>query len=271
MQQQPPEWLTLFVAAYGTNGVIALAWWVGARHAAEIRERQGSFPFLHAVPTGRKPSMLLSTLSALSGSAEDPIIDAAACTHAALNRTLFADQSLPLVISELVMRGDTSFDWDSLNPLFNNCTLHIGRRFDSHPQIMKSPRGLVLLTPGISGPALQSRTVRLSIDQIGDSRQLEHAFQLRQQLELRSDALSLSPAAWSKLVNRMGETQVHIEALQGEVGRDLSLSNRQAKNHAQLIALVYALADIFYLPEEMRALTVREIHRMAYETADVQF
>ena len=35
-----------FVAYFGARGVVALAWWMGAAHAARIREHQNSFPFL---------------------------------------------------------------------------------------------------------------------------------------------------------------------------------------------------------------------------------
>ncbi|MCR8935661.1 hypothetical protein [Pseudomonas sp. S11A4] len=36
-----------FWEAFGPRGVIALAWWMGARHAEAIREEQMSFPILH--------------------------------------------------------------------------------------------------------------------------------------------------------------------------------------------------------------------------------
>lgn len=270
MQQQTPEWLNLFVDAHGTKGVIALAWWIGARHAVEIRELEGSFPFLQVVAPGPDASTLLDTLSTLSGSPATPMISAGACTPSALSLTLFADTSLPLVINEVDSPGATPFDWDALKPLFNNCTLGAlsQRSAPSHSGKIFA-RGVAILAKEIENPALHARTVLLNADQVEQSRPSERAFQLLQQLGSRSDVLSLSPAAWRQLVYRIGGTQRHIDMLQEEMGN--RLPHRHAKNYAQLIALVYALDDIFRLPDGQRVKAVHAIHDMADATAEVPF
>lgn len=270
MQHQPPEWLTLFVDAHGTKGVIALAWWVGARHAVEIRDLEGSFPFLQVLPTGPEPSPLLDTLSTLSGSSATPMVQAAACTPYALSRTLFAETNLPLVIADVEKPGSAVFDWDTLKPLFNNCSWGaISRSVDLHLTGKVFARGIAILTYEIDNQALHARTVQLNADQAEQLRPSELAFQLLQQLGSHSDVLSLSPTAWRQLIYRIGGTQRHVDMLQEELGN--RLPQRHAKNYAQLIALVYALDDIFHLPSGERSRAVQTIIDMADETAEVPF
>lgn len=270
MQQQTPEWLNLFVDAHGTKGVIALAWWVGARHAVEIRELEGSFPFLQVVAPGPDTSTLLDTLSTLSGTPETPMIRPGACTPSAVKRALFADSTLPLVINEVGSPGATPFDWDALKPLYNNCLVGIlSRRSGLSPEGKPLGRGIVILTKEVENPVLHKRNVVLNADQVEQPRPSERAFQLLKQLGSRSDALSLSPSAWRQLVYRIGGTQRHIDRLQEEMGN--RLPNRHAKNYAQLIALVYALDDIFRLPDGQRVKAVHAIHDMADATSEVPF
>lgn len=270
MQPHTPEWLNLFVDAHATKGVIALAWWIGARHAVEIRDLEGSFPFLKVVTPSPDASTLLDTLSTLSGSPETPMISPGACTPSALHLSMFADTSLPLVINEVESPGAAPFDWDALKPLFNNCTVAAfsGR---SSPSLAGKTfaRGVAIMAKETENPALHARTVLLNADRAGALRPSERAFQLLQQLGSRSDALSLSPNAWRQLIYRIGGTQRHIDMLQEELGN--RLPKRHAKNYAQLIALVYALDDIFHLPEGERSRAVQTIIVMADETAEVPF
>lgn len=272
MQQQTPEWLTLFIAVHGTKGVIALAWWLGARHAVEIRELEGSFPLLQVVQTGPEPSSVLDALSALSGAPETTVISAATYSRTALNRTLFADTDLPLVIDEPENQEAATFDWDELKPLFNNCTRRaVSRVEDPMRDDQKFSRALVLLRQEAFSPALQQRTVQL---QVAPAERVNCwwpaiAEQRLQQLGRHTDALALSPTARRQLVYRIGGTQAHIEAMLDEVGR--GLSHRTARNHAQLIALVYTLTDVFGLPEDVCGRAIRDIHDMAYEKTDIPF
>lgn len=274
MPQQTPEWLNLFVDAHGTKGVIALAWWIGARHAVEIRELEGSFPFLQVVAPGPDASTLLDTLSTLSGLPETPMIRPGACTPAGLVRTMFADTSLPLVINEVDSPGATPFDWDVLKPLYNNCTVAALSRSSDPSQAGKTfVRGIAILSKEvvneIENSTLHTRTVLLNADQVVKPRPSEQAFQLLKHLGSRSDALSLSQSELRQLVYRIGGTQGHIDTLQEELGNHLS--QRHAKNYAQLIALVYALDDIFHLPNEQRSKAVHAIRDMADATAEVPF
>lgn len=272
MQQQPPEWLTLFIAVHGTKGVIALAWWVGARHALEIRELEGSFPFLQLVQTGQEPSTLLDTLSALSGVPETTTISAETYSRTALNRTLFAETDLPLVINEPETQEATTFDWDELKPLFNNCIRRtVSRVADPMREDQKFSRGLVLLREEPLELAMRERTVQLHVAPAVpvNRRWPAIAVQRLKQLGRDTDSLTLSPTARRQLVYRVGGTQAHIEAMHDEMGA--GLSHRQARNHAQLIALVYALTDIFGLPEDVCGRAVRDIHDMAYEKTEIPF
>ncbi len=270
MQKQTPKWLTQFVQAQGTSGVIALAWWIGARHAVEIRELEGSFPFLRIIHSAPGPCVLLKTLSTLSGSPAQSHLACARFKPGALNQALFADTNLPLVLEEMGGPGDDFSDWDMLKPLFNNATRReVSRTVDPRHSEQTFARGLVFVTHQNDGPALPCRTVRLVPDESNRPIARKLAFQELLELERLGDVLALSPTAWRQMIYRLGNTQSHIEAVQEEIGK--GLTHRHAKNHAQLIALVYAIADIFCLPEDECARAVRDIHDMAYESLEIPF
>lgn len=274
MQKQTPEWLTHFITAFGTSGVIALAWWVGARNASEIRDIQGSYPFLQVLPTDPDrldANDLLAAVSALSGAPDAAVISHAKHAPAALNRALFDDTNLPLVLTEMGGPGDSFDDWAMLKPMFNNCSWHaITPNIDARCSGKKSTRGLVFLAERGAGPGLAGRTVELSIGLKSLTGAMLLAEQiLRQGPGNRYDMLSLDPTAWRQMVYRLGGIEQHIHSMTDELGK--ALSHRDAKNHAQLICLVHVLVDAFHLPEDEASRAIRNIHDMAAYTVDIPF
>lgn len=274
MQQQTPKWLTHFITAFGTNGVIALAWWVGARNAVEIRDMQQSYPFLRIVPAGSDSldvKDLLGTLSVLSGFKDAEFFANANYMPLALRHSLFVDTTLPLVLTKMDL-SDTSFDdWDALKPMFNNCTLHsTSRRVAPEPPDKPFTRSLVLVAERGEGPVLPGRTVELAIDLKCLVGAMKLAEQVIQQSGGRAhDILALDATARRQMIYRLGGVVEHIHSMADDLGQ--ALSNRDAKNHAQLICLMHVLVDAFHLPEDEASRAIRNIHGMAAGTVDIEF
>lgn len=274
MQKQTPEWLTHFITAFGTSGVIAMAWWVGARNASVIRDIQRSFPFLRVVPAGPDPldrSDLLATLSVLSGADDAATLSQGRYKPAALDRALFDDTTLPLVLTEMGGPGDSFNDWDMLKPMFNNCSI---RSVNTAPGVDHSDnrfaRGLVFVAESGDGPALPGRTVELSVKLsclVGAMKLAERVSHHRS--GNNPDMLALDPIAWRQMIYHLGGIEQHINSMSDDIGK--ALSHRDARNHAQLICLVRTLVDAFGLPEEEASNAIRNIHAMAAGTVDVPF
>lgn len=276
MQKQTPEWLTHFITAFGTSGVIAMAWWVGARNASEIRDVQRSYPFLRVVPAGPDQldvNDLLGTLSVLSGAKDADVLSRAKHAPAALRKALFDDTNLPLVLTEMGGAGHTFDDWDMLKPMFNNGSFRsvaISTGIDAHCSGKRFARGLVFVAERGEGPGLPGRTVELSVDLkclVGAMKLAEQV--LRQRCDKGHDLLALDPTGWRQMIYHLGGIEQHINTMAEDQGK--ALSRRDAKNHAQLICMVRTLVDAFGLPEDVASNAIRNIHDMAAGTVDIPF
>lgn len=112
-----------FEAYFGARGVLVLAWWMGASHAACIREDQHSFPFLQINgAAGSGKSLLLEYLQKLNGLG--PYGHSLAHATKAARDRIYAnafDADRPIVICEIYEGSpDDSFDWDELKLLYNS-------------------------------------------------------------------------------------------------------------------------------------------------------
>lgn len=274
MQQQTPKWLTHFITAFGTDGVIALAWWIGARNAVEIRDMQQSYPFLRIVPAGSDSldvQDLLGTLSVLSGAQNSEVVSRAKHSPAVLKRALFDDTSLPLVLTDMRGAGYRFDDWDMLKPLFNSCSSHsINPGINSASPEKRFERGLVFVAERGNGPGLVGRIVDLAVDLKCLVGAMKMAEQVLQQSPVRGhDMLALDATARRQMIYRLGGIAEHINSIAEDLGQ--AISNRDAKNHAQLICLVHVLVDAFHLPEDEASRAIRNIHDMAAGTVDIEF
>lgn len=109
-----------FHAVFGSQGVVALAWWLGAQHVSQIRTEEQGFPFLYV--TGRPGSgktTLLSYLSTLNGSNSVTSYAPAHATPMGLARAL-SDAGEHPVILEDGYGSERRFDWNQLAPLYKS-------------------------------------------------------------------------------------------------------------------------------------------------------
>lgn len=112
-----------FVSYFGPKGVVAMSWWLGAVHAARIRQEQDSFPFLQLIGgNGFSRNLLLNYLQKLSG--QTPYAySMARATKAARARLTAMAADRRVVIFEQDRASDRQTDWDELKPLYSNCSV----------------------------------------------------------------------------------------------------------------------------------------------------
>ncbi|MEW5714550.1 hypothetical protein AB1462_19605 [Pseudomonas sp. SB113] len=109
-----------FYAAFRSKGVVAMAWWLGALHAEQVRTEHQSFPFLHIVGgPGSGKTFLISYLWKLLGEEEFTACSPEYATPAGRTRSLF-NASKPIVILESVPNTESTFDWDELRDLYSS-------------------------------------------------------------------------------------------------------------------------------------------------------
>src|SRR5690606_31661068 len=109
--------LGAFWAAFGVQGIAALAWTLGAMSAVRIRNETGRFPLLRIsgeAATGKQ--LLLGYLAKLSGKDQFDCHIAERITRAGMSRAI-ATASGPIVF-EFESAGP-DLPWDQLKPLFS--------------------------------------------------------------------------------------------------------------------------------------------------------
>ncbi|MEE5262326.1 hypothetical protein V2L22_10980, partial [Streptococcus pneumoniae] len=125
------EWLEWLWTCFGTQGIVALAFWFGSLFAEQIRDEYQSFPFLEVTgEAGAGKSTLLMFLWKLFGRPDEEGKDPSKMSKAGLRRWMGQVSGMPLVLLE-ADRSDNdrgaakAYDWDELKPLFNGGTLGV--------------------------------------------------------------------------------------------------------------------------------------------------
>lgn len=246
--RQTPQWLNLFITAFGAKGLVVLAWWLGALHAERIRATQRSYPFLEV--TGACPahnSLILSVLVKLLGSEHNHTINLAYSTRAALLHSMHNAVDMPVVIEEPDRLGNDNepFDWDALKPFFNG--ERMGFRVERcQVEEVKFRGALVIVGNPPLSEALRSRFVFVELDH--SQRTEESAEALRDLLDMHNtggiDLYDTVKAAGERLEGLLQHTTAYFVQPHD--------NKRAAFNHAQLHALLGVLDDLFVLPTDAR-------------------
>ncbi|ENQ6410907.1 hypothetical protein L5T15_000950 [Pseudomonas aeruginosa] len=264
--RQTPKWLSLFITAFGPNGLVALAWWLGALHAERIRSAQRSYPFLEVTgAAGSGKSTLLSVLWKLIGFEPTIAINLAHSTRAAVLRRVYSAANLPVLIDDTERQavnqerdrldmedegGTTPFDWNELKACFTGEAASFLR--GGAPLEEAKFRGALVITanPPVS-EAMRSRFVIIEIHH--SQRTGESAQALRDLLDMLStgstgdlDFYETAKAAGARLEGLLQHTTAYYAS--GEPHH----SQRVTFNHAQLHALLGVLDDLFVLPTDAR-------------------
>ena len=262
---QTPKWLDLFITAFGTQGLIALAWWAGAFHAQRIRELQATYPILQITGgAGVGKSTLVANLWKLAGSSDNENVRAASCSMGALLAILVRTVNRPVVLEESG-RGDERFDWSALRECYNGGAIvrHIGT-----DAIEGARFGGALAYVGGETEVLNSRIVNIHLPmkrRTGEGRDAIEALHDLQITEM-AQFVDAVRANREQVIYRLGHVPYYAESLREETAP--GLNHDTARNHAQLRALLDLLADLFPIPADALHHAHTEVCGMAWVHAD---
>ncbi|SFQ05950.1 hypothetical protein [Pseudomonas sp. NFPP28] len=248
-----------FYAAFRSKGVVAMAWWLGAMHAEQIRADHQSFPFLHIVGgPGSGKSFLISYLWKLLGEEEFTACSPEYATPAGRTRALF-NASKPIVIFESVPNAESTFDWEELRDLYNSggTTRHV-QRSESQTTYFRGALSIISNAPLECSEMLDSRIVRIQLGSEHTQESMNGAMALRglsaEQAGVFGLTVKQSREQLLSTFNKLAPTYT-AAWLEESAGP----SKRAAKNGGQLIAWVDVLSSMLDLSNEQRLTALNTI------------
>ncbi|NMZ00126.1 hypothetical protein HBO04_08355 [Pseudomonas proteolytica] len=260
-----------FFTVFGTKGVVAMAWWLGAMHADRIRSDHHSFPFLHVEgAAGSGKSFLISYLWKLLGEEEFTACSPEYATPTGRTRALF-DASKPIVIFESVSNAESTFDWDELRELYSSGgTTRHALQSESQTTYFRGALTIVSSQPIQCSEALESRIAHIQLGISHTTESQKSASALSQLTAQQAGAFGHAVAQRKdQLVSTFNKlAPAYTASLLDEHGHQLSL--REAKNAGQLMALVDALSLLLNLTSEQRLNSLSAV-RHVVETDFAQF
>lgn len=272
-------WFPLLWRCFGAKGLAALAYWLGALFAEQIRAAQKSFPFLEIVgEAGAGKSTLIEFLWKLLGRADYEGFDPSKSSLAARARNFAQVANLPVVLIESdreKLGSDKggphvkSFDWDELKTAFNGRSVRARGMATGGNETYEPPfRGAIVISQNnevqASEPILQ-RIVHLTFDRAGQTPKTREAALALEQMPLADVSGFILRAALreAEILKLIAErTPAHEAALQARPGVK---STRIAKNHGQIAALADALRLVTPITDEQHEALVDQIYAMAEE------
>ncbi len=262
--QHPPQWLELFTTAFGAKGLVALAWWAGAYHAERIRNLQGTYPILQINgDSGSGKTTLVSNLWRLSGEPADTIFQANA-TFAALIRNLAKAISRPVVVDESERPAP------GYEPPFAACyeagTVLRTYAVKGEPESRQVTFRGALAVVGGNHPVLRSRSVALELDRSAHTADNQDAVKALYALHISdlAEFMTKVQAHQDMAIFCMGKAEALAFELADQVSIELNI--RDARNHAQLIALLDFLDSLFHVPATALDAAKAEVRSMAWHT-----
>lgn len=165
------RWLGLLWQCFGTQGIVALAFWFGSLFAEQIRSRYQSFPFLEATgEAGAGKTTLLTLLWKLLGREGYEGFDPSKSTKAGRSRLMGQVSGMPIVLLESDRSGDDkahakTFEWDELKDYFGGGTLATKGVKTAGNETYEPPfRGTIAISqnaPVVASEAIMTRIVKL--------------------------------------------------------------------------------------------------------------
>ena len=253
-----------FVAYFGARGVVALAWWMGAAHAARIREDQNSFPFLQINgAAGSGKSLMLEYLQKLNG--QTPYAHSLAHATQAARARIYANAERPIVICEHHGEPEQPFDWDELKPLYSSGDV-INQEGGDRTQRVTFKGALVIIA---NQPLECSEAVRSRMVVVDLSAADAHTPRVRPEAigDLNADEASAFGIKVAQAEDWISSTiKVFLPSYQGQLMHKYgpSLNARTALNCAQMLALLDMLCSLLAIPQDVQLDARKVIHDIAF-------
>ena len=271
------EWAKLLWYCFKSKGIVCLAYWLGALFSEQIRAMQESYPFIEIVgEPGSGKSTIIEFLWKLIGRADYEGFDPQKATIAARARNFAQVSNLPIVLIESDREsgeGDRikqkGFDWDELKTAYNGRSVRSTGVKNSGNDTKEPPfRGALVISQNAevsASPAFMQRLMHVYFALQPHTDASREAFQqlARYPVSKASGFILVATKAEEQILKTVAErTPVHEKTLDANPAIK---HFRLVKNHAQLMALVDALAHLI----EMRPETIETVHaeivRMAVE------
>lgn len=268
------DWIDKLWHCFGAKGLVALAFWFGSLFAEQIRAEHKSFPFLEIIgEPGAGKSTLIEFMWKLLGRRDYEGFDPSKSSLAARARNFAQVSGMPVVLIEADRSDDTakarSFDWDELKTAYNGRSVRaIGVKNGGNETREPPFRGAIVISQNAqvtASEAVLQRLVHLHFDR---ATQTPRTKTMAEELErMPVDAVSgflLEAVTREAAVIRALTEQTPVYETELQKRPDIR-SMRIAKNHAQLMALVDALALVVPLSLEQREAAHAQTVEMAVE------
>lgn len=262
---QTPKWLDLFITAFGTQGLISLAWWAGAFHAQRIRELQATYPILQITGgAGVGKSTLVANLWKLAGTPEPDHLSYDTCSMGSLLAILARAVNRPVVIEEDDYDGGT-FDWEVLRECYAGDPIAIKRY--AQPVNHLTFQGALAFVGGET-EVLSRRIANIHLPMKRRTGEGSDAVKALHNLQISemSQFVEAVQANREQVIYRLGHVPAYAESLREETAP--GLNHDVARNYAQLRALLDLLADLFPIPADALHHAHTEVCGMAWVHAD---
>lgn len=271
------EWAKLLWYCFRAKGIVCLAFWLGALFAEQIRAMQESFPFIEIVgEPGSGKSTIIEFLWKLLGRADYEGFDPQKATIAARARNFAQVSNLPIVLIESDREsgdGDKikqkGFDWDELKTAYNGRSVRSTGVKNGGNDTREPPfRGALVISQNATVAASDAFMQRLmhvhfTLQPHTDASREAFQYLARYPVKKASGFILLACKAEEAVLKAVAErTPAHEKTLDANPNVK---HFRVIKNHAQLMALVDALAHVIEMRPEVTELVHTEIVRMAEE------
>lgn len=243
------SWVDMLWTSFNSKAIVALAFWLGALYAEQIRTAHKSFPFIEIVgQPGSGKTTLIEFLWKLLGRVDYEGFDPSKSTPAARSRNFAQVSNLPVVLIE-GDRGEgarsLSFDWDELKTAYNGRASRSTGVKNGGNETKEPPfRGAIVISQNAevsASDAILERICHMFFDKAEHSPQGKAASDAlsRMPVEELSYFLVKATSDSAKVLATFAEKFAEYEA---DMQKNSGIKNiRIIKNHAQIRALVDCL------------------------------
>lgn len=271
LKEMKTDWVDKIWRAFGDKGIVALAFWTGSFFAEQIREQQKSYPFLEVVgEPGSGKTTLIEFLWKLAGRTGYEGFDPSKSSLAGRSRNMAQASNLPVVLLESDRDEDSharKFDFDELKALYNGRSPRAIGMKTSGTETYEPPfRGSIVISQNATinaNDAVLQRVIHLNFF-AGRAENRSIAIDIeRTDIDAVSGFMLKAIRKEKEILALLAKQTPFYEAQLQQVPEIKNV--RICLNHAQMMALVDALALIVPVTPEMTASVHKTITQLAID------